>query len=415
MGKFFRQYAGLRKEMYIIFWGRVVTNMGALIWPMLTLILTNKLGYSAGEAANMMILVGIIQLPCTLIGGKLADRFNKKNIIVVCDLITVACYLLCSALPISRFFIVLFCVAGIFAQFEWPSYDALVANLSAPEDRERAYSLNYLGGNLGLVLAPTLGGFLFENHLPLAFLISGLATLSSTILIFFFVHDISQEKGNSVGNEYEQGKQDASTHQIFAQAPILLLFVLAMGVIHMLYTVGFSFLMPLNMEQIFGSKGAILFGTLTSVNALVVIIGTPLCTGLLTKLRDVQKLQGGMFLQSMGYVCFLLANGRIPLYYLSIVIFTLGEILVTLGQQPYLTRRIPDSHRGRISSVNTVVSMIFQGMCLSTAGYVADRSSLGVIWMGMIGIGIVNLALLFLLQKGDRKQFPLLYGKKEEI
>ena len=44
---FFKQYMGLRKEMYILFWGRVVTNMGALVWPMMTLILKNKLGYSA--------------------------------------------------------------------------------------------------------------------------------------------------------------------------------------------------------------------------------------------------------------------------------------------------------------------------------------------------------------------------------
>ena len=26
---FLKQYMGLRKELYIIFWGRVVTNMGA--------------------------------------------------------------------------------------------------------------------------------------------------------------------------------------------------------------------------------------------------------------------------------------------------------------------------------------------------------------------------------------------------
>ena len=41
---FLKQYMGLRKELYIIFWGRVVTNMGALIWPMMTLILKTSWG-----------------------------------------------------------------------------------------------------------------------------------------------------------------------------------------------------------------------------------------------------------------------------------------------------------------------------------------------------------------------------------
>ncbi|WP_418455213.1 MFS transporter, partial [Allofournierella sp.] len=176
MKKLFGQYAGLRREMYIIFFGRVVTNMGALIWPMLTLILKSKMGLSASDSSNLLLLLGVLQLPCTMIGGKLADRFSKRSIIIVCDLVTVGCYLVCSLLPISYLFVALFFVAGIFAQMEWPSYDALVADMSSSADRERAYSLNYLGANLGLVLAPTLGGLLFAQHLNLAFLINAVST-----------------------------------------------------------------------------------------------------------------------------------------------------------------------------------------------------------------------------------------------
>ena len=37
-----QRYRGLRKEIYVLFYGRVVTSMGAMIWPMMTLILTNR-------------------------------------------------------------------------------------------------------------------------------------------------------------------------------------------------------------------------------------------------------------------------------------------------------------------------------------------------------------------------------------
>ena len=91
--RFLRQYGGLRREMYVVFFGRVVTNMGALIWPMLTLILKNKMGMSASEIASLLLLLGCVQLPCMILGGKLADRFPKRNIIIVCDLVTVASYM----------------------------------------------------------------------------------------------------------------------------------------------------------------------------------------------------------------------------------------------------------------------------------------------------------------------------------
>ena len=64
----FGQYGGLRRELYVLFWGKAATNMGAMIWPMLTLILSNKLGMEAKEIAAVTISLGVIQFPVNLIG-----------------------------------------------------------------------------------------------------------------------------------------------------------------------------------------------------------------------------------------------------------------------------------------------------------------------------------------------------------
>ena len=136
----FSQYAGLRRELYVLFWGKAATNMGAMIWPMLTLILSNKLGLEAKEIAAITISLGVIQFPVNLIGGKLADHCNKRNLIICCDLVTVVCYLLAACFPVSMHQIFLFFTASLFQTVENPSYDALVADLSSSKDRERAYT-----------------------------------------------------------------------------------------------------------------------------------------------------------------------------------------------------------------------------------------------------------------------------------
>ena len=41
MKKFLSPFLHLRREIYILFFGRIVTSMGSLIWPLLTLILKN--------------------------------------------------------------------------------------------------------------------------------------------------------------------------------------------------------------------------------------------------------------------------------------------------------------------------------------------------------------------------------------
>lgn len=407
MKKLFGQYAGLRREMYIIFFGRVVTNMGALIWPMLTLILKNKMGLSASDSANMLLVLGVLQLPCTLLGGKLADRFSKRNIIIVCDLVTVGCYLACAVLPISFLFVGLFFVAGIFAQMEWPSYDALVADMSSSADRERAYSLNYLGANLGLVLAPTLGGLLFAQHLNLAFLINAICTFSSTVLIFFFIRDTRPTQDEAPVSRYEENEKGGAWG-VLRRNKALLLFVLCSAVGEAVYG-QFNFLLPLNMEQLYGEQGAVWFGMLTSVNATVVILCTPLLTARFRRLRDTGKLLAGECLIALGFGLYVFVQGCIPLYFAAMVVFTLGEIFTTLGRQPYLTRRIPASHRGRLSSAILVSGMLCQGIALKAVGLLADRRPLSLVWGLVVAVALAVCGGYALLRRKDKKTFPLLY------
>ena len=273
--KFIQQYKNLSKEIYILFFGRVVTSMGSLIWPLLTLILKNKLGYNATTIATITMAMSILQFPMLLLGGKLADTMNRKKIIVCCDMVTVISYIICGLLPLSGYSIALFYLAGVFATIEGPSYDALVADLSDSESREKAYSLQYLGMNLGLVLSPTIAGFLFENYLGLAFIITGIATFSSTLLIILFVKQLRVEKKKV--SEYEEKRENEHVFKILWERRPILIYALVAGFGALVYA-QFNYLLPLNMETLYGAKGAAIFGMLTSTNALVVIIATPIIT-----------------------------------------------------------------------------------------------------------------------------------------
>ena len=224
----FSQYRGLRKELYILFIGRIMTNMGAMIWPMFTLILNQKLGMNATTIAACVIIFGLVNLPVSLIGGKLADKLNKKNIIVVCDLVSIASFIYCSLVPVTITSIAVFALASLFQTIEWPSYDARVADFSTSKDRVRAYSLSYLGTNLGLVLSPTIAGILFNNHLNLSFLINGISIALSTALIFFRIKDVHRETDESSASGYEaELDSKVSAFSLIGKNRVVLLFILA--------------------------------------------------------------------------------------------------------------------------------------------------------------------------------------------
>ena len=262
------------------------------------------------------------------------------------------------------------------------------------------------------MLAPTLGGLLFENHLDLAFIISGVATLSSTVLIFFFVKDTHRSKGEKASGVYEE-ESDISVRQVFSGNPVLVFFMVCIGLGMAMHTVSLNFLMPLNMDHFFGTRGAMLLGTLTSINAVAVLIGTPFFTSLLSGIRDVTKLQLGVLLQMLGYGLFMFARDSLVSYFLSILVFTCGQVLMSLGDQPYISRRVPASHRGRMSAIRSTGQMTLQGAFLLGAGQVADFLPMGAIWLGMVIVGFLNFLVIFWLRRLDKKQFSLFYSRKK--
>lgn len=412
--KFIDQYKNLGREIYILFFGRIVTSMGALIWPLMTLILKNKMGYDATFIPILTMGMSILQFPMLLLGGKLADTRNRKNVIIVCDLITEVSYVICAMIPLSGVSIALFYIAGLFATIEGPSYDALVADLSDGDTREKAYSLQYFGMNLGLVLAPTLGGLLFENHLGLAFLITALSTFTSTVLIFFFVKRLSIEKKSI--SKYEEKREGEGIFKILKERKALLLYALICGVGGFVYG-QFNYLLPLNMEALYGSKGAEIFGFMTSTNALVVIVATPIITTFLGGLRDVRKLLVGEILITAGLYSFRYAQGVMPIYFVLMTVFTIGEVFSTLGKQPYMTRRIPSSHWGRVNSFVNIVYGAFPAIGNVILGKVIDSQGYNVAWLMVGAAGAVTIVLSLILALNDRRSFPLLYdvGVKDSI
>ena len=410
----FSQYKGLRKELYILFIGRIMTNMGAMIWPMFTLILNRKLGLNATVIAACMVIFSLVNLPVSLIGGKLADKLNKKNIIVVCDLVSIASFIYCAIVPVTITSIAIFAVASLFQTIEWPSYDALVADFSTSKDRERAYSLSYLGTNLGLVLSPTLAGFLFENHLNLAFLINGISIALSTILIFFRIRDVHRETDDSPASGYEADLDSkVSALSYIGHSRVVLLFIIAAALSNAVYSM-YSYLMPLDMGITYAERGSVLFGSMSSTNCIVVVTCTALITRLFRKIRESGKMLIGEGLILAGYLLFLLFIRQPIMCFVAITVFTFGEIFNTLSSSPFLTRRIPASHRGRIIAVMNVVCGLSSSAIQLAVGWIYDKAGSPTAWTTVIGIGIAEILIVAAMAAFDRKDYPGLQSRNAQ-
>lgn len=406
--KYFSMYAHLPKEIYVLAFGKIMTSMGALIWPMLTLIMSEKLNLNGQTIGMYMMMFSMFMGPFYLLGGKLADKYNKKHIIVTFDLIGNSLYFICAALPISMTTLYLLAIASVFQSMEQPAYDALIADLTTYKDRERAYSLNYLAMNLGLVMAPMLGGILFNNYLNLSFFINGLADISSTLLLLFFIKNVKNTVSDSkIVNEYEKGEA-GSIFKVFSKRKLFFLLFIISGIAAMIYN-QFNFLMPLHMEEAFRGSGAFKFGILASINAVIVVIGTPMVTKKFSGVTDVRIMYFGQLLESVGLAFFIFVNRYFVIAVVGIIIFTTGEIFGSISKTPYLTKRIPETHRGRVLSITNSCAGLIGILSNYVIGILIDYYTFHTVWITIAAIGVVVMILYSIYLRLDKKAYPGLY------
>jgi MFS family permease len=417
MKQLITQYGGLKREVYILFIGRLVTAMGSFVWPMLTFFLTTKLGLDDGTATLMIATASVLSFPAALLGGKLADRFSRKAIIIVFDCITVSMYLLAAILPMTLFTAILLFAAGLFQTIESPAYDALNADYSTSRQREKAYSLSYLGFNLGYIVGASVAGILFEKFVRLAFCINGLAIFVSTVLILFFVHkkNAITEDAESLSESYSEYEQPIdekiSVLAVLRQRPVLI-GMLLIGCLASMPVSLMGLLLPLQLKDAMGEAGATLYGYLNSLNGFVVIVFTPILTVLLKKLTEIPKTIIGLILFLLGNLFFSLGTGASMLF-VGMFIFTLGEVIEVLGHNPYASRRVPASHRGRVGGISSVVHSVFSSLTQYLISFmlIATESNYRLIWMVFMVCGLVGAVLYGFMYGPDKRTFPKLYEK----
>jgi MFS family permease len=403
----FQLYRGLPKEIYLLFAARIVNTVGSFVMPLIALILTDKIGMTLADAGSFSTLVCLTQVPCVILGGKLIDKIGRKPMILLFNTLGALFYMACAFTGTTRLTAVLILIACDCYVFAWPAFDAITADVTTGEARKRAFSLLYLGVNLGYAVGPVLGGLLFENHLPLLFFIDGLTTLLSTTLIFFLPETKNRALPAEANGTEEDGITETSnTLHVLRQVPVLTLF-LFITLFYSFTYVQYGFTLPLQMDAFFQSHGPRLYSTLVTVNAVVVIVLTPLVTRLSVRFRALRAVAFGGLLFCLSFLLFAVSRGMAA-FYAAIVLFTLGEIVTTISTGVFIADSTPPTHRGRINSVANLIRGAGNALGPIVMGHVLEQTNYFSAWMiiaGLMGLGFLFMLVLDLSAKRETKVY----------
>lgn len=404
--KMLDHYTKLPKSIYILFFARMVNSMGAFVYPFLTIYLTKTLLMDEGEAGFIVMLAVTAHLPGLIVGGRLADWLGRKKILLLFQCLAAICLIPCAFLNNPFFIPRLLILSAFFLGAAQPASAAMTTDLTNPGNRKAAFSLLYLGNNIGFAVGPLIAGFLYNNYLMWIFLGDAATTFASLTLVYLFVKETlpSREKieeSYQLENNYEKAER-GNLWQVLWRRPRLLLFTLISLIYSFVYAQT-SFSIPIQVIELFGDKGPKIFGVIMTTNALVVSFLTIIVISLTHKIKPVLNVAVAGVLYAIGFGIIFFITG-LPWLLLSTVIWSMGEILVTTNSNVYIANHTPMSHRGRFNAVIPVIMGAGFALGPLISGDYIRKYGIKNIWPAIFFLSIVAALLMYFLYLSEKKR-----------
>ena len=206
-GKFFRTWR------YILFWiSSLFSNMGTwmqqIAQPWVVLSLSNS-PFWVGLDSFALNVPGLL---FTIAGGVLADRFDRRRLVLILQLMQFACVLLLVALLATGALQVwmIVCISffvGLTDSLSNPSFQTIIPSLVPAEDIPRAVSLNSTQFNLSRILGPAIAGVIIVKFGAVVCFSANAASYFPFLLSVWFIYPRKQ-------------KQPAQQTEVIQQKPI---------------------------------------------------------------------------------------------------------------------------------------------------------------------------------------------------
>lgn len=343
------------------FGGQAVSLIGSWMQMIAQGIFVYELTKDAGYLGLVTFVSGIPTLFFSLFGGLVADRFSKRDLMIVTQTVMMVLAFILSWLAFTNLvqpwmIVVLSFLLGVANAFDAPARMAFTVEMVGREDLGNAIAMNSLMFNLGTAVGPAVSGVVYAFFGPgWCFFVNGLSYIFIIVALFLMrlpKHVKKQRTGSSWG-EIVDGLRYTLKHDVIRSITI------NVGMVT-IFAFSFMTLMPAWPSKAFGianvDYAAIINGTMQSFRGVGAIIA-----GILAAYFSTLNVKGKlMFWAQMATPPLLIlfaVSTILPISYG--IIFLLGFVMLLFYNMNMILvqTHVDDHYRGRVMSIYNIAFM----------------------------------------------------------
>lgn len=313
----------------------------AVYGPFFMLYLSQTRGLTMTIAGMAVALSAFPYAVSQILGGVVTDRIGRKRSLLFffgLDILFYIALTVTAAASVSVWYIiVIYVVGGVVTGLKQPTITAVLADLAPKNRMTEVYGLAQIMANVGWIIGPLLGGYLFSS-VSYAYLF-GIAVLTSASCLLL---TLARLKDTFTGV-----KENTSFRSAFAIKAdrSLLTYVFLNLLVFIVYTqiVNTYSVFTVNVLGFTTTR----YGLLLTINAtLAVLFQYPVTRAVNDRIGDKNALVLGSFIFGLGYLSlsWIYSFGWSVF---AIVIITAGELLFVPSAYSVVGKLAPPDRRGR--------------------------------------------------------------------
>jgi MFS family permease len=366
-----RQAAGgLPRTFWFLWAGTLINRLGAFVVIFLAIYLTGERGFSQSQAGLVIGLYGAGGAIGTMTGGVLADRWGRRPTMLTAQF-GAAALMLCLGLAHAYWEIVVAAfLLGIFAEGVRPAFSAMMVDVVPDRDRVRAFSLTYWAINLGFACAAVGAGLAAQVDYLLLFVVDAGTTLITALISLVFVAETRPVRAVAT-------RAAAGIGTVFADRAFMGFVVLNLGAVIVIFQHMSS--LPIAMSA--DGLGPATFGWVIAVNGVMIVAGQLFIPRLIDGRNRNHVLALATLIIGVGFGLVALA-GSAWFFALTVVIWTLGEMLQSPSNSALIAELSPSALRGRYQGVNSLSWSVGAAVAPIAGGFVQEHLGDATLWLG---------------------------------
>jgi len=382
------------RQFWLLFWGMLISTIGAsMVWPFLMIYVSEKLDLPLSTVTTLMTVNAISGLIFSFIAGPVADRVGRKRIMYISLISDGLAFLLLSQADSYPAFMALMALRGAINPLYRVGADAMMADLIEPEKRPDAYSLLRMSNNIGISIGPSIGGFIAGVSYNLAFFIAAIGMVTYGILVIVQARETLPKLQSRPQVEKFGGYGRVLSDRPFIS--FVLAFLLNTVVASMIWV-----LLSVYAKKNFGVPES-QYGFIATTNALMVVFLQFAVTQITKRHTPLPVMAIGALFYAIGGASIALGAGFWG-FWMSMVIMTIGELIVTPTGSTYAANRAPADMRGRYMSIYGLTWSVASGIGPLLGGFLNDNIAPVAIWYGAGIIGLSSVLAFIMLARRNR-------------